>query len=111
MVRVCVCVCLHTVSNDGKDCEVDLPLPVGALLQGDAIARGGKDVAAADGDQLAALVTASRIVQHRSVVDERIQFTMEREKRGGWREQGGEEGWRESREERRGGERAGRRGG
>lgn len=51
-----------------------MSLPVGILLDGDAVARGGKDVAAADGHQLAALVPARHVVQHSRVVDESVQF-------------------------------------
>jgi len=63
-----------TVSDDAQDGQVHQALPVGPLLQGDAVARGGKDVAAADGDQLAAVVSARHVVQHRRVVDERVQL-------------------------------------
>ncbi|TNN75905.1 hypothetical protein EYF80_013875 [Liparis tanakae] len=63
-----------TVSDDAQDGQVHQALPVGALLQRDAVARGGEDVAAADGDQLAAVVSARHVVQHRRVVDEGVQL-------------------------------------
>lgn len=66
-----------TVSNDAQDGQIHQALPVGPLLQGDAVARGGEDVAAADGDQLAAVVSARHVVQDGSVVDERVQFPVE----------------------------------
>jgi len=49
-------------------------LPPGLLLQGDAIACGGEDLPAADGHQLAALVLTRHVVEHRCVVDERVQL-------------------------------------
>lgn len=60
-----------------------MALPVGILLDGDAVACGGKDVAAANGDQLAALVPARHVVQHSRVVDESIQFADEEETQSG----------------------------
>lgn len=56
-----------------------MALPVGILLDGDAVPCGGKDVAAADGHQLAALVPARHVVQHSRIVDESVQFAEEEE--------------------------------
>lgn len=56
-----------------------MALPVGILLDGDAIPCGGKDIAAADGHQLAALVPARLVVQHSRIVDESVQFADEDE--------------------------------
>lgn len=39
----CECVSL-TVPDDGQDGQIHLSLPVGALLQSDAVTRGGEDV-------------------------------------------------------------------
>lgn len=66
-----------TVSKELQDGEVHVALPVGILLDGDAVACGGKDVAAADGHQLAALVPARLVVQHSCIVDESVQFAEE----------------------------------
>lgn len=66
-----------TVSKELQDGEVHVALPVGILLDGDAVACGGKDVAAADGHQLAALVPARHVVQHSRIVDESVQFAEE----------------------------------
>lgn len=66
-----------TVSKQLQDGQVHVSLPQRLLLDGDAVACGGKDVAAADGHQLAALVPARHVVQHGRVVDEGIQFADE----------------------------------
>ena len=68
-----------TVSKELQDGQVHVSLPVGILLDGDAVACGGKDVAAANGHQLAALVPARHVVQHSRVVDESVQFAEEGE--------------------------------
>lgn len=49
-----------------------MSLPERLLLDGDAVPRGGKDVAAANGHQLAALVPASHVVQHGRIVNESV---------------------------------------
>lgn len=51
-----------------------MSLPVGILLDGDAVACGGKDVATANGHQLATLVPARHVVQHRGIIDKSVQF-------------------------------------
>lgn len=51
-----------------------MPLPQRLLLDGNAVARGGEDVAAADGDQLAAVIAARHVVQDGRVVDEGVQL-------------------------------------
>lgn len=74
--------CRLTVSEELQDGEVHVALPVGILLDGDAVPCGGKDVAAADGHQLAALVPARHVVQHSRIVDESVQFADEEETEG-----------------------------
>jgi len=49
-----------------------VPLPERLLLDGDAVPRGGKDVAAANGHQLAALVPASHVVQYGCIINESV---------------------------------------
>lgn len=71
-----------TVSKELQDGQVHGSLPERLLLDGDAVPRGGKDVAAANGHQLAALVPASHVVQHGCVVNESIQFAGEKESEG-----------------------------
>lgn len=61
-----------TVSKELQDGQVHVSLPERLLLNGDAVPRGGKDVAAADGHQLTALVPAGHVVQDGSVIDESI---------------------------------------
>lgn len=61
-----------TVPKELQDGQVYVSLPERLLLDGDAVARGGEDVAAADGHQLAALVPARHVVQHGRVVDESV---------------------------------------
>lgn len=56
-----------------------MSLPVGILLDGDAVACGGKDVAATNGHQLATLVPAGHVVQHSGIIDESVQFADEAE--------------------------------
>lgn len=61
-----------TVSKELQDGQVHMSLPERLLLDGDAVPRGGKDVAAANGHQLAALVPASHVVQHGRIVNESV---------------------------------------
>lgn len=63
-----------TVSKQLQDGQVHVPLPQRLLLDSDAVAGGGEDVAAADGHQLAALVPARHVVEHSRIVDEGVQF-------------------------------------
>lgn len=63
-----------TISKQHEDGEIHSPLPARVLLNGDAVASGGEHLAAPNGDQLTALVSARHVVEHRSVVDEGIQF-------------------------------------
>ena len=63
-----------TVSYDAQYGQIDQTLPVGSFLQGDAVTCCGEDVTAADGYQLAAVVSARHVVQHRGVVNECIQL-------------------------------------
>lgn len=63
-----------TISYDAQYGQIDQALPVGSFLQGDTITCGGKDVTAAYGDQFTAVISAGHVVQHRSVVNESIQF-------------------------------------
>lgn len=71
--------CCLTVSKELQDGQVHVSLPERLLLDGDAVACGGEDVAAADGHQLAALVPASHVVQHGRVVNESVEFAVEKE--------------------------------
>lgn len=63
-----------TVSDDAQYGQIYQALPVRSFLQGDAISCGGEDVSAADGDQLAAVVSARHVVQDGGVVDESVKF-------------------------------------
>lgn len=63
-----------TVTDDGQDSQVYLTFPEGTLLQRDAVTCRSKDVAAADGHELAAFIPASHVVQYSRVVNKRIQF-------------------------------------
>lgn len=63
-----------TISDDAQDCQVDLPLPVRALLQGNPVACGGEDITTSDGHKLAPLISTSHVVQHSSIIYESIQF-------------------------------------
>ena len=47
-------------------------------MQSDAVPRGGKHHAGANGHHLAALVLPGHVVQHGRVIDEGVQFTEER---------------------------------
>lgn len=64
----------RTVPQELQQRQVDGPLPAGALVQGDAVARGSKDLAGADGDELAALILAGHVIEHGCVIDEGIQL-------------------------------------
>lgn len=66
-----------TVAKKLQDGQVHVSLPPRLLLDGDAVSRGGEDVAAANGHQLAALVPASHVVQDGGIVNEGIQFAEE----------------------------------
>lgn len=46
-----------TVSNQLQQSQVQLPLPAGVLVQGDAVARRGKHLARADGHDLVGIHT------------------------------------------------------
>lgn len=70
-----------TVSNYPKDGEVDQSFPVGSLLQGDSISCRGKNVAAANSDQLTAIIAPRHIVEHSSIVYESIQFSVDTNKK------------------------------
>ncbi len=61
-----------TVSKQLQDGQIHVSLPEWLLLDGDAVPRGGEDVAAANGHQLAALVPASHVVQYGCVINEGI---------------------------------------
>lgn len=63
-----------TVSKKHEYGQIHSSLPARILLDGDAVTSGGEDVAAADGHQFTAVVSAGHVVQHRRVVDERIQL-------------------------------------
>lgn len=69
---VCVCVC--TVSKELQDGKVHLSLPTRVFLDGDAVAGGSEDFPRANGDQLTALVSARHVIQHCSIINERIQL-------------------------------------
>lgn len=61
-----------TVSDDAQNGQIHQAFPVRPFLQGNAVSSGGEDVTAADGDQLAAVVSARHVVQHGGVVDESV---------------------------------------
>lgn len=61
-----------TVSKKLQDGQVHMSLPQRLLLDGNAVPRGGKDVATADGDQLTTLVPASHVVQYGRIINESI---------------------------------------
>lgn len=65
-----------TVSYNAQYGQIDQSFPVGSFLQGDTVTRGGKNVAAADGHQFTAVVSAGHVVQHRGVIDEGIQLSV-----------------------------------
>jgi len=61
-----------TISKKLQDGQVHMSLPERLLLDGNAVPGGGKDVAAADGHQFAALVPAGHVVQHSCIVNEGV---------------------------------------
>lgn len=71
-----------TVSQELEQRQVDGSLPAWILLQSDAVTSGSKHFATANGHQLAALVLASHVIQHGSVVDEGIQLPGGTESKG-----------------------------
>lgn len=66
-----------TVSKQHQDSQIHSSLPAWVFLDGDAVSSGGKHFAAANGHQLTALVSASHVIQHRSIIDEGVQFAVE----------------------------------
>lgn len=64
----------RTISQELQQGQVNGPLPARVLLQGDAVACGGKHLPATDGHQLAALIFARHVVEHRCIIDEGIQL-------------------------------------
>lgn len=67
-----------TIPQELQERQVYGPFPMGVLLHGDAIASGGKDLARANGDQLAALVLACHVVEDGSIIDEGVQLPGDR---------------------------------
>lgn len=67
-----------TVPQELQERQVYGPLPVGVLLHGDAVAGCGKDLARANGDQLAAFVLARHVVENSSIIDEGVQLPRDR---------------------------------
>lgn len=63
-----------TISYDAQYGQIHQAFPVGPFLQGNTVTRGGEDVTAADGDQLAAVISARHVVQDRGIVNESIQL-------------------------------------
>lgn len=63
-----------TVSEELQQSQVNGPFPARLLLQSDAVSRGCKHFAAADGHQLAAFILPSHVVQNSGVVDEGVQL-------------------------------------
>lgn len=63
-----------TITHKLEQGQVYLPLPRGALLEGNSITSGGKDVPTPDGHQLAAFIPPSLVIQDCCIVDESIQF-------------------------------------
>lgn len=63
-----------TVSKQHEDSQIHGSLPARVFLDCDAVAGGGEHLAAPDGDQLAALVSACHVIQHCSIVNEGVQF-------------------------------------
>lgn len=72
---------VFTISKQHEDGQIHSSFPARIFLDGDAIAGGGEHLAAPDGDQLTALVSARHVVQHCSVIDEGVQFAAEQNKR------------------------------
>lgn len=63
-----------TVSQELEQGQVDWSFPAWILLQGNAITSGSKHFPTANGHQLAALIFASHVIQHSSIIDKGIQF-------------------------------------
>lgn len=61
-----------TISKQHEDGQIHSSLPAWVFLDGDAVPGRGEHLAAPNGDQLTALVSARHVVQHRSVVDKGI---------------------------------------
>lgn len=70
-----------TISQELEQGQVDESLPAWILLQGDAITSGSKHFPTANGHQLAALIFASHVIQHSSIIDKGIQFPSRAKKR------------------------------
>lgn len=63
-----------TITHKLEQGQVNLPLPRGALLEGNSVTSGGKDVPTPDGHQLAAFIPPGLVIQDGRVVDESVQF-------------------------------------
>lgn len=63
-----------TITHKLKQGQVNLPLPRGALLEGNTVTRGGEDVPAPDGHQLAAFIPPGLVIQDCRIVDESVQL-------------------------------------
>lgn len=70
-----------TISQELEQGQVDGSLPAWILLQGNAITSGSKHFTTANGNQLAALIFASHVIQHSSIIDKGIQFPSRVKKR------------------------------
>lgn len=68
------CRVLLTVTNKLQQSQVNLPLPGWALLEGNSVARGGKDVPTPNSHQLTAFIPPSLVVQDGCVIDESVQL-------------------------------------
>lgn len=62
-----------TISQKLQQGQVYGALPLGFLLQSDAVARGSKHLPAADRHQLAAFILPSHVVQHGRVINKGVQ--------------------------------------
>lgn len=67
-----------TISKKLQDSKVHLALPPRIFLDGNAITSGGKDLSTANGHQLAAFISARHVVQHCCIIDEGIQFPVQK---------------------------------
>lgn len=72
-----------TITHKLEQGQVNLPLPRGALLEGNPITSGGKDVPTPNGHQLAAFIPPSLVIQDCRIVDESVQFPAMTRKTGG----------------------------
>lgn len=83
-----------TITHKLEQGQVNLPLPRRALLEGDSVTSGGKDVPTADGHELTAFIPASLVIQDRRIVDESVQFPAmtKKKKKEKNRESGGQQG-------------------